>query len=318
MRIMYSILTISLFMGLSSCLAENKSASESQEASLKIGVKTECDNPKEDLKKVADLGFSYCQVSMETYTSELANEFKEAVKEYDITPTALICMGPEPYVWDFMDGPSTIGIVPREYRTDRIKRLYEGIDFCEESGIPAILAHFGFIPENPRDSLYVEFVHIMKEIGQYALERGIDIYFETGQETPITLIRTIEDIGTGNLYINCDLANLVMYGKSHPLDGIKLMRNYIKEVHAKDGIYPDPSTPFILGKEKPIPEGNVDFPAVVNFLKDTSFEGVLIIEYELAENNYEYILKTKEYLQNLIDESTPKSRTDISVDNISV
>lgn len=286
---------------LNSYSTENKNTSTCQETSIKIGVKIECNNPAEDLKKVKELGFSYCQVSMDVYTSELANEFKEAVRKYSIMPTALICMGPEPYVWNFTEGPSTIGLIPREYRPERIQRLYDGIDFCYEAGIPALLSHFGFIPENPKDSLYVEFISIMKEIGQYALERDVDIYFETGQETPTTLIRTIKDIDASNMFINCDLANLVMYGKSNAIDGLELMRHHVKEMHAKDGIYPDPSNPYILGKEKPIPEGDVDFPAVINFLKETAFEGVLIIEHELAENNYGYILETKEYLRNLID-----------------
>ncbi len=301
MRIINPTWAVLVFMVLSSCSTATENSSTSQEGSIKIGVKIECNNPSEDLEKVRELGFSYCQVSMDVYTSELANEFKEAVKEYGITPTALICMGPEPYIWNFTEGPSTIGLIPREYRAERIQRLYDGIDFCYEAGIPALLAHFGFIPENPKDSLYMEFISIMKEIGQYALERDVDIYFETGQETPTTLIRTIMDIDAGNMFINCDLANLVMYGKSNSIDGLKLMRDHIKEVHAKDGIYPDPSNPYILGKEKPIPEGDVDFPAVISFLKETDFEGVLIIEHELAENNYEYILETKEYLQNLID-----------------
>ena len=206
-------------------------------------------------------------------------------------------MGPGNYVWNFTEGPSTIGLIPREFRADRIKRLHEGIDFCREAGIPAVHAHFGFIPENPKDILYIEFVEIMKEIGEYALHKGIDIYFETGQETPITLMRAIKDIGTGNLYVNYDLANVLMYGKSNSLDGLKLLHEYVREFHAKDGLYP--TNPYELGKEVPIPEGEVNFPEIVRYLKEINFKGTLTIEYELAEKNYEYIVKTKNYLEKL-------------------
>lgn len=41
--------------------------------------------------------------------------------------------------------------------------------------------------------------------------------FETGQETPITLLRTILTVNTGNLGINLDPANLLLYGKAKPL-----------------------------------------------------------------------------------------------------
>ena len=81
----------------------------------------------------------------------------------------------------------------------------------------------------------------MKEIGKYALNKGIDIYFETGQETPVTLLRAITDIGTGNLFVNYDVANLVMYGKSNSLDGIKVLSKYIKEIHAQRWKIPNQS-----------------------------------------------------------------------------
>lgn len=300
-RIHYFLVAITSFLSLSPSFAGNTSKKTLQNTpKITLGIKTECNNPEVNLKKVKDLGFSYCQISIDTFSSTLAKELKESIKKYKVYPTALTCMGPGPYVYNFIDGPSTIGLVPRDYRKERIKRLHEGIDFCQEAGIPAIHAHFGFIPENPNDSLYKEFVGTMKGIGKYASERGINIYFETGQETPITLIRAITDIGTGNLFINCDLANLVMYGKSNSLDGLKVMRNFVKEIHAKDGLYPDPLDPYKLGKEMPIPEGKVNFPAVIDFLKKTEFKGTLIIEHELSENDNTYILKTKRYLEELI------------------
>ena len=264
---------------------------------ISLGLISGADNPEEDLKIVRDLGFSTCQLNIKEYSPELAKRLSRTLKEYKILPTTLICMGPGNYVYNFMEGPSTIGLVPREYRAARIERLREGIDFCKEAGIPAVHAHFGFIPENPRDILYIEFVALMKNLGEYALKRGIDIYFETGQETPITLRRAIEDIGTGNLFVNYDVANLVMYGKANPLDGLQILGKYIKSLHAKDGKYP--TNPYELGKEVPIPEGEVDFPRIITTLKQIGFKGAITIEYELAGSNNEYILKTKKYLENL-------------------
>jgi len=138
----------------------------------------------------------------------------------------------------------------------------------------------------------------MKPIGKYALKQGIDIYFETGQETPVTLLRAIQDIGTGNLFVNYDTANLVMYGKANPSDGLKVIGKYVKALHAKDGNYP--TNPNELGKEVPIPQGEVNFPEIISYLKKLDFTGNITIEYELAERNSEYILKTKKYLEKII------------------
>ena len=265
---------------------------------ISVGVISRANNPEEDLKIVRDLGFTSCQLNLKEYSSDLAKRLSKALKEYHITPTTLICMGPGKYVYDFIDGPSTIGLIPREYRAERIKRLKEGIDFCKESGIPAVHAHFGFIPEDPKDVLYIEFVALMKDLGNYALKQGVDIYFETGQETPVTLLRAITDIGTGNLFVNYDVANLVMYGKANPLDGLQTIGKYVRALHAKDGKYP--TTPYKLGKEVPIPEGEVDFKGIISTLKKIGFKGALTIEYELAGSNKDYFIKTKKYLEGLI------------------
>ncbi len=263
-----------------------------------LGVISAANNPEEDLKIVKDLGFSTCQLSIDSYSSQLAKRLSDSLEKYNLLPTSLICMGPGTYIWNFTEGPSTIGLVPRENRKARVERLRQGIEFCKAAGIPAVHAHFGFIPEDPADILYKEFIETMKPLGEYAKNQGIDIYFETGQETPVTLLRAITDIGTGNLFVNYDTANLVMYGKSNPVDGLKVIGKYVKALHAKDGMYP--VNPTELGKEVPIPTGEVNFPAVFSFLKNRGYTGHITIEYELGEQNREYIIRTKNYLEKII------------------
>ncbi|RIH63509.1 sugar phosphate isomerase/epimerase [Mariniphaga sediminis] len=263
-----------------------------------IGIITSGNNPEEDIKRISNMGFTTCQLGISEYSPELAKRLSDNLGKYQIQPNTLICMGPGPYIWSLDEGPSTIGLVPREYREERIERLYKGIDFCVETGIPAVHAHFGFIPEDPRDILYLEFVKAMRKVGEYGVNKNIDLYFETGQETPITLLRAIEDIGTGNLYVNLDPANLVMYGKANPCDGLKILIKYVRALHIKDGLYP--TDPNKLGKEVPVPEGEVDFPGMVRLLKENDFKGAYIIECELSGDRTEYILQTKKYIETLI------------------
>jgi L-ribulose-5-phosphate 3-epimerase len=272
--------------------------SEGTSKNILLGVISAANNPEEDLKVVRVLGFPACQLDINSYSSELAVRLHATLERYRLKPISLICMGPGTYKWNLLEGPSTIGLVPRENRAARTERLKQGIDFCKAAGIPAVHAHFGFIPEDPKDILYAEFIEKMKLIGEYALKHGIDIYFETGQETPITLLRAIQDIGTGNLFVNYDTANLVMYGKANSLDGLKVIGKYVKALHAKDGNYP--TDPYLLGKEVPIPGGEVNFPEIISFLKKLNFNGSIIIECEFSERNNEYILKTKKYLEKII------------------
>ncbi|HUX59576.1 MAG TPA: sugar phosphate isomerase/epimerase family protein [Bacteroidales bacterium] len=298
-KFIYSTALISGIPGVLSSLASSApEKSEGTANDIPVGVIVSADNPEKDLKIVRDLGYPVCQLNIRTYSPELAKQLTATLEKYKIKAMALICGGPGVDKYNFTEGPSTIGLVPRENRAARVERLKNGMNFCKAAGIPAIQTHFGFIPENPNDVLYVEFVETMKPLGEYALKNDIDIYFETGQETPVTLLRAILDIGTGNLFVNYDTANLIMYGKSNPVDGLKVLGRYVRSLHAKDGKYP--TNPYELGKEVPIPTGDVDFPAVISFLKKLNFKGGIIIEYELADNTSEYLLKTKEYLEKLI------------------
>jgi len=257
-------------------------------------------------KEFADLhqsGFGACQLGFnEKYDQSTADRLKKSAKENDIKITALICV-PGNSVWTFTDGPSTIGLVPRENRQEKVETLKKALDFCVTANIPALHSHFGFIPEDPKNELYGEFITTMKDLANYAKERGINLYCETGQETPITLIRAIKDIGTGNVFINCDLANLVMYGNANSLDAVKMFGSLIKEFHAKDGLYPNPNDPYSLGKEVNIPEGEVNFPAVIRELKKQNFKGAMIIEHEFGDNQLDYFIRTKKYLEDLINKN---------------
>jgi L-ribulose-5-phosphate 3-epimerase len=254
-----------------------------------------------EMKNLAENGFTSCQVQYSgQMDSEYAKLLRKTADKYGIKITTVVAV-PGHCEWNFQEGPSTIGLVPSEGREEKIAVYHRMIDFCKDAGVPAMHSHFGFIPEDMGSALYKDFVAVMKDLGNYAKERGVMIYFETGQETPITLVRAIKDIGTGNLFINCDVANLMLYGKANPVDALRIFGPLVKDVHAKDGCYPTADNPYYLGAEKPIPEGDVDFPEVIKVLKQENYKGALTIEYELNESSKEYLVKTRKYLQKLID-----------------
>lgn len=285
---------IGLFITIGTLIADNK---------ISIGVILyNSENLEHRLKELKTLGFESCQLA---YSNKFDETFAKKVRTVSsrtgIEITTVIGVPGKYSVWNFMDGPSTIGLVPEKERQEKVYEYNKMIDFCAFSGIPAIHSHFGFIPEDPKSKLYNEFIDTMKSLANYAKEKGVMIYFESGQETPITLVRAIKDIGTDNVFVNCDLANLLMYGKANAVDAVKIFGDLIKEVHAKDGKYPDPNKPYELGIEVDIPNGDVNFPAVIKQLKSQGFSGSITIECELNGDHEEYILKTKDYLQKLID-----------------
>ena len=132
----------------------------------------------------------------------------------------------------------------------------------------------------------------MKKNDQYFL-------FETGQETPVTLLRAINDIGTGNLGINLDTGNLILYGKANPLDALDVFGKYVMDLHVKDGHYPTDG--WKLGREVAVGEGKADFPRIIARLKELGYDGALTIEREISgDQQIQDILRAKELLEKCI------------------
>jgi sugar phosphate isomerase/epimerase len=271
---------------------------------IKLGVLVSLEEgPEEALKKVHDLGFPTCQVvcwKEAHFTDAIADRLRAAADKYAVEITTIWTGTPGRYVWDFIEGPITIGLVPPESRRVRLDVLKMGSDFARRVGVPSITTHVGFIPESPADPLYPGVIDALKEIALHCAANGQSFWFETGQETPITLLRTIEDIGTGNLGINLDPANLLMYGKANPVDALDVFGKYVRGVHAKDGEYP--TNGRNLGEEKPLGEGRVNFPALVARLKAIGFSGALTIEREISgPRQIEDIVKAKQMLEKLVN-----------------
>ncbi len=252
-------------------------------------------------KDLEELGIQLCQVNawnMENLTKDNAEKLKSIMKD-KVKIVSLWVGWPGPKVWDFFEGPLTLGLVPKEYRYARMEALKKGANFAKEIGVTDIVTHVGFIPENPLTTEYMETVTTIKDIASYTKKLDIYFNFETGQETPITLLRTINDVGLDNLGINLDPANLLMYGKANPVDAVDLYKNLIRSVHIKDGKYPTSGKD--LGEETPVGEGEVDFYTLLEKLKKYNYNGPLIIEREISGSEQKKdILKAKEILLDIL------------------
>jgi L-ribulose-5-phosphate 3-epimerase len=256
-------------------------------------------DPEGALKKIHDLGLPTCQAGVDDYDADMEKRLKAGLAKYGIEATALNTAGPGPAVWDFYQGPLTIGLVPEKYRQQRIDHLKRASDFAKRCGIPALHTHCGFIPENPNNPLYEPTVKAIREVVSHCKGNGQTFLFETGQETPITLLRAIRDVGLDNQGINLDVANLILYGKANPVDALDVIGTLVRGLHAKDGLYP--TDPHKLGEEVPIGQGKVNFPRLIKRLKELHYRGPITIEREIeGPQQLADIRKAKVYLEGLI------------------
>ena len=248
-----------------------------------IGVLQSLDEAGKCLDTVKNFGLPCCQlVSWDTAQCrpDIAEKTRARAAALGVRVSSFWAGLPGPAEWNFKFGPLTIGLVPPEFRMARVQALKDWADFAKILGAPAIVTHAGFLPENPSDPEYLPVLSALRQVANHCKRVGIGFWFETGQETPVTLLRHIEEIGADNLGINLDPANLLMYGRGNPVDAVRVFGKHVRSVHAKDGMTPTGGQH--LGHEKAIGDGLVDFPSMLRILKDAGFDGDLIIEREIA------------------------------------
>ncbi len=289
-----------LFMMTGAAAAALYGSETQAKTGMRLGVIAPVGNdPDAAIKTVRGFGFPTCQVGVSSLTPDMASKLRAALDKYGIEATSIIAGGPGPEYYDFYRGPLTIGLVPRDLRAARIAQIKKTSDFAKLAGIPAVQTHCGFFPENPNDPVYKEAVQALREVAMYCHENHQNFRCETGQETPITLVRAIKDAAVPSLGINLDPANLIMYGKANPVDAVPLLGPFIQGVHAKDGLYP--ADPKELGREVPIGQGKVNFPLFVRKLKEAGYRGPLTIEREIeGPQQVKDIEASKAYLEKLI------------------
>ncbi|HZZ38457.1 MAG TPA: sugar phosphate isomerase/epimerase family protein [Acidobacteriaceae bacterium] len=239
---------------------------------------------EESIRRVHDLGMTNCFLSLDGYlghySNDLAQQLRGLLEKYSVVPTAAEVVNPGPLVWDFLRGPSTIGLVPRETRTARMDALKQTSDFAALLGIRQVQTHCGFMPEDPADPLYAEVVTAIREVAQHCGGNGQMFLMETGQETPTTMSRAIQDVNQMNLGVGLDTANLILYGKANPADAVDIIGRHVRSIHAKDGRWP--TDPMKLGEEVLIGTGLVDFKAVFTKLHRLGYAGTVTIEREIS------------------------------------
>ena len=151
MKTKFSLLIFALLFVCSGMMAQDK---------ITIGViQYDLGDVDKSFKDLHDQGFGSCELNYQKnkFTKDFAEKVKAASKKHNIKVTTVVGVPGSHCVWNFRQGPATIGLVPKEERAEKIKVYHEMIDFCAMAEIPAMHSHFGFIPEDPSSEQYKDF-----------------------------------------------------------------------------------------------------------------------------------------------------------------
>ena len=108
--------------------------------------------------------------------------------------------------------------------------------------------------------------------------RNIMLGLETGQETAAVLLDFLQELTRPNVGVNFDPANMILYDKGNPIEALRTLGAWIRQVHIKDARRT--KVPGTWGEEVVAGTGEVDWRAFFATLDQAGFKGDFCIERE--------------------------------------
>jgi sugar phosphate isomerase/epimerase len=215
-------------------------------------------------------------------TSARAQEFLKTLEEFGITLTAVFGgFDGESYA-DIPTVEQTVGLVPSATRAERVAEMKSIAEFARELNCDVVALHLGFVPHDRESSGYREIVDVTQQLCDFVAKLGQALHLETGQETAPALVQFIDDVQRGNLFVNFDPANMILYGTGEPIEALEMLGQRVRSVHCKDARWAArPGQEW--GQEVPLGAGQVNMRRYLETLKKIGYDGPLTIEREIPQ-----------------------------------
>ena len=126
---------------------------------------------------------------------------------------------------------------------------------------------------------------------------SIALGLETGQETAPVLVDLLQKLNRPNVGVNFDPANMILYDKGNPIEALRTLGPWIRQVHIKDARRT--KVPGTWGEEVVVGTGEVDWPAFFATLQELKFTGRLVIEREAGNQRVADIRTAREVVEKL-------------------
>lgn len=173
---------------------------------------------------------------------------------------------------------ATGGIAPDATWPQNWQNIQAAVTLAKSLGLKLVTFHAGFLPHDDQDPNFVKLKQRLAEVAELFGAHGIALGLETGQETAVALRAFLQKLDRPNLGVNFDPANMLLYDKGNPIDALRTLGPWIRQVHIKDARRT--KVPVTWGEEVVAGTGEVNWPAFFTTLQQVGFKGDLCIERE--------------------------------------
>ncbi|MCP5520206.1 MAG: TIM barrel protein [Verrucomicrobiales bacterium] len=191
----------------------------------------------------------------------------------------------------------TGGVVPDATWEQNWENIQANADLATVMGLKFVSFHAGFLPHEETDPGFVKLKERITRIAGLFAERDITLGFETGQETADTLALFLQKLECPNVGVNFDPANMLLYAKGDPIEALRTLAPWLKQVHLKDAV--QTRVPGTWGEEVVLGTGQVDWPAFFAALQELGYAGDCCIEREAGEQRVADIVAARQFVEKL-------------------
>lgn len=194
---------------------------------------------------------------------------------------------------------ATGGVAPDATWEHNLKNAKASALLAKTLGLKLLTFHAGFIPYNRKDPGYGKIIDRVKQIVDVFAAEHMQVAMETGQETADDLAAVLRQLDRPNLGVNFDPANMILYDKGNPIEALKALGPWIRQVHIKDAIRT--KFPGTWGEEVRAGTGQVDWTAFFSELKRLNFQGHYVIEREAGSQRVADIRTAKALVEGALN-----------------
>jgi L-ribulose-5-phosphate 3-epimerase len=193
----------------------------------------------------------------------------------------------------------TGGIAPDATWEKNLENIREIAGIAASLSLRLVTFHAGFLPQKKTDSAFAKMSARLGAIADIFAAHQIALGLETGQETAAALAAFLKELNRPDVGVNFDPANMILYDKGNPVEGLRILSPWLRQVHIKDAVRT--KIPGTWGTEAAAGSGEVDWTVFFDALREVNFTGDLVIEREAGDRRVPDILAAREMVRRQLE-----------------
>jgi sugar phosphate isomerase/epimerase len=191
----------------------------------------------------------------------------------------------------------TGGLAPDSTWEQNRRNIRATVPIARRLGLKLLAFHAGFLPHDESDPNFGKMLGRLSEVADVFADAGMNLGLETGQETAPVLLEVLQKLNKKNVGVNFDPANMILYDKGNPIEALRVLGGWVRQVHIKDAVRT--KVPGTWGEEVPVGTGQVDWRAFVPTLNAHNSTCDLVIEREAGQQRVADIRFARQTLERI-------------------